>query len=53
MSIATVCLWTACYAVSQTFPWMLKNLGGPWTFWFYAVMCLLAVIFVAWYVPET
>lgn len=53
MSIATVCLWTACYAVSQTFPWMLKHLEGPLTFWFYAVMCLLAIVFVAVYVPET
>ena len=53
MSIATVCLWTACYAVSQTFPWMLKHLEGPLTFWFYAAMCLLAVLFVAFCVPET
>ena len=42
MSIATVCLWTACYGVSQTFPWMLKHLQGPLTFWFYAAMCLWA-----------
>ncbi len=53
MSIATVCLWTACYGVSQTFPWMLKHLEGPLTFWFYAAMCLLAVLFIAVYVPET
>ncbi len=53
MSIATVCLWVACYGVSQTFPWMLKHLHGPATFWFYAGMCLLAVLFVAGYVPET
>jgi hypothetical protein len=32
---------------------MLKHLEGPLTFWFYAAMCLLAVIFVAGYVPET
>jgi MFS transporter, SP family, arabinose:H+ symporter len=53
MSVATVFLWSACYGVSQTFPWMLKRIGAPCTFWFYAVMCLLAVVFVAWYVPET
>lgn len=53
MSIATVCLWMACYAVSQTFPWMLKHLEGPLTFWFYAGMCLAAVVFIAVYVPET
>ena len=32
---------------------MLKHLGAPVTFWFYAVMCLLALLFVAFYVPET
>jgi sugar porter (SP) family MFS transporter len=53
MSIATVCLWMACYAVSQTFPWMLKNLEGPLTFWFYSGMCLVAIVFVALFVPET
>ena len=53
MSIATVCLWTACYGVSQTFPWMLKRWGGPLTFWFYAVMCLVAILFVVFAVPET
>jgi sugar porter (SP) family MFS transporter len=53
MSIATVCLWTVCYAVSQTFPWMLEHLEAPLTFWFYAIMCLLAVLFVAVCVPET
>ncbi len=53
MSIATVCLWTACYGVSQTFPWMLKRLQGPLTFWFYAAMCLLAFLFAAFFLPET
>lgn len=53
MSIATVCLWVACYVVSQTFPWMLETLGGAWTFWFYAAICVVALVFVALFVPET
>ncbi len=53
MSIATVCLWTACFLVSQTFPWMLERLEGPLTFWFYGAMCLVAFLFVARFVPET
>ena len=53
MSIATVCLWVACYAVSQTFPWMLETLKGAPTFWFYAAMNLVAFVFVARFVPET
>ena len=53
MSIATVCLWAACYAVSQTFPWMLKHLEGPLDL---LVLCgdlWVAVLFVAFFVPET
>ena len=53
MSIATVCLWVACFAVSQTVPWMFQTLGQPATFWTYAIMCLVAIGFVAAWVPET
>jgi sugar porter (SP) family MFS transporter len=53
MSIATVCLWVSCYLVSQTFPWMLEQLKGAMTFWFYAAICGVAWVFVALYVPET
>jgi sugar porter (SP) family MFS transporter len=53
MSIATVCLWVACFAVSQTVPWMFETLGQAATFWTYAVMCLVAIGFVAGWVPET
>ena len=38
---------------SQTFPWMLKHWGPPATFWFYAAMCLVTIVFVARFVPET
>lgn len=53
MSIATVCLWAACLLVSTTFPWMLKHLRGSITFWFYGGMCVVALVFVACFVPET
>ena len=53
MSIATVCLWIACFLVTQTFPWMLKTLRGPATFWLYAAVCALAFLFVLFFVPET
>lgn len=52
MSIATVCLWIACYAVSQLFPLMLEQLAG-YAFFIYAAMCALAFVFVACCVPET
>jgi hypothetical protein len=53
MSVAVVALWIACFAVSQTVPWMCKNLGESWTFWIYGVMCLVAFLFVLACVPET
>lgn len=52
MSVATVCLWVACFAVSQFFPVMLKSLGG-WVFFVYAAMCAASFVFVATRVPET
>ena len=53
MSVAVVALWIACFAVSQTVPWMFENLGEPITFWTYASMCLVSFVFVALFVPET
>ncbi|HOW69168.1 MAG TPA: sugar porter family MFS transporter [Phycisphaerae bacterium] len=52
MSIATVCLWVSCFAVSQFFPLMLAWLAG-YVFFVYAAMCAVAVMFVLLYVPET
>lgn len=53
MSVATVALWIACFAISQTVPWMFENLGRPATFWTYAVMCGVSFLFVLAFVPET
>lgn len=53
MSVATVTLWGACYLVSQTFLMMNEALGAPLTFWTYAVLCVVTIVFVAAWVPET
>jgi SP family arabinose:H+ symporter-like MFS transporter len=53
MSIATMTLWLATWAVAQTFPMMLTSWGGVWTFWFYTAMAILTVVFVATSIPET
>ena len=53
MSVATFCVWTACYIVSQTFPMMLKALGSSLTFWFYAACSAATFVFVLRMVPET
>ncbi len=52
MSVATVALWISCYLVTQFFPRMLEQLQGR-AFFVYGVMCVVAVVFVAVFVPET
>ena len=59
MSIATFCLWTANFFVSQTFPMMNENeflltrFHGAFPFWVYGALCGVTVLFVWRFVPET
>ena len=53
MSVAIFALWVACFMLSQTVPWMFKNIGEAGTFWTYAVMCAVTFFFVSRFVPET
>jgi MFS family permease len=59
MGVATICLWLANYVVSLTYPMMSKN---PWLlvrfhqgfpFWVYAAFCVVLLIVVLRWVPET
>jgi SP family xylose:H+ symportor-like MFS transporter len=59
MSIATVFLWAANYAVSQTFPmmkdspWLVATFRHAFPFWVYGSMCVVAIVFLLAFVPET
>ena len=55
MSVATFTVWTSCYVVAQTFPMLNDSpaVGPALTFWFYAAVSLMALVFVAAMVPET
>lgn len=59
MSIATLCLWSANFVVSQTFPMMSENpylvrtFHGGFPFWVYGTLCAATMLFVLLYVPET
>ncbi len=53
MSIATLTLWAACYAVSHTFPILVDKFGSASTFWIYAACSLFSFFFVLKAVPET
>jgi len=53
VSIATLTLWGACFAVSVTFPKLLELIGSGYTFWFYGFCSFLCLMFVWLVVPET
>jgi len=45
--------WAANLAVSLTFLLLVHAIGKPATFWLYAGLCLLALVFTVVWVPET
>jgi SP family xylose:H+ symportor-like MFS transporter len=59
LAVATFWLWTANFVVSQTFPMMNKNqwlqdhFHGGFPFFIYAAFCLVLVLTVWRFVPET
>jgi SP family xylose:H+ symportor-like MFS transporter len=59
MSVATFCLWVANFVVSQTFPmldddpWLIRTFHHAFPFWLYAIFCLISIMVVALFVPET
>ncbi len=59
MAIATLCLWIANYIISQTFPmmdgneWLVQRFHGGFPFWLYGAFCVVLLLFVAVFVPET
>ena len=53
VAIATAANWIGNFIVAQTFLLLLDGLGAPFTFWLYAVLGILSIVFVAKFVPET
>lgn len=53
MSIALVSLWVACTVVAIVFPVMLEKLNGGITFLIFAIICVVTLVYVWIYVPET
>lgn len=53
VAVATFVLWLSAFVISLTFPWLLENLEGGYTFLIYAAVCALTFWFVWRYVPET
>jgi sugar porter (SP) family MFS transporter len=53
MSVALFFHWGSTYLVTQTFPWLLANKGGAFSFGIFAVISALSFFFVWFFVPET
>ncbi|MHC4742564.1 MAG: sugar porter family MFS transporter, partial [Planctomycetota bacterium] len=60
MGIATFCLWWANFIISYTFPimdddkrWLAKTFNHAFPFWLYGAFCVMLLIFVWRFVPET
>jgi MFS family permease len=59
MGIATVCLWLSNYVISQTFPmmdenkWLLAKFHHAFPFWVYGAFCVVLLVFVWLFLPET
>ena len=53
LSIATLALWLADFAVTLSFPVMTKHLGVSYTMFCYALLCVVAFIYMFYKVKET
>ena len=53
MSVASIANWGSNFLVALTFPVLLAALGGAGSFWLFAVLGIVAWIFVYFRVPET
>jgi len=59
MSIATATVWISDLIISWTFPvlddniWLVERFHHGFAYWIYAIICILAVLFVWKIVPET
>lgn len=53
VSLSIMALWFACFVVALIFPVMISTLGGGYTFVLFTLICILNLIFITRFVPET
>ncbi len=53
MSVAVMALWIACFILTYTFPMLNAKLGSARTFWLYAAICVVGLVFIFFKLPET
>ena len=53
MGVASVGNWASNLLVSLTFLSLVGAIGRPFTFWLYAIIDIVAIVFVYFLLPET
>jgi SP family sugar porter-like MFS transporter len=53
MSVSVFALWIGCFTLTYTFPILNKSLGASYTFWIYAIICIIGFIVIKSQVKET
>lgn len=53
VALGVFSLWSACFVLTYTFPWLNARLGAAGSFWLYGVICAAGFVFILRRVPET
>lgn len=53
VSLGVFSLWTACFVLTYSFPWLNARLGPAGSFWTYGLICAAGFAFILRRVPET
>jgi MFS transporter, SP family, arabinose:H+ symporter len=53
MSVSVFALWSGCFTLTYSFPFLNRNLGAANTFWIYAAICVGGFLFIRARLPET
>jgi sugar porter (SP) family MFS transporter len=53
VSVAVFSLWAGCLTLTYTFPFLNENLGTAFTYWLYALICLIGFVVMKVKLPET
>jgi len=53
MSVSIFSLWVACFLLILTSPMLRESLGKAGSFWIYATICAVALVYTFFKLPET
>jgi MFS transporter, SP family, arabinose:H+ symporter len=53
MAVSVFSLWTACFVLTYTFPFLNRGLGAAGTFWLYCAICIIGFVAIRLKLPET